>query len=169
MCIVRLADNHLSSHILHTETVQPEIEKFETRHTQKKSRVNTTFHDPPPPNESCIFYFAHLTFVYLHIFLQNVHNLVSFELRTEKSSTTTNTHTHTQTENASNIYMLIENHVLFGRNACDVNLPETEFSKQMLLMVKLFDYHHHKLSSVDKSRSQTTQTCTICSELTKLE
>lgn len=146
MCIVRLADNRLSSHILHTETVQPEIEKFETRHTQKKSRVNTTFHDPPPPNESCIFYFAHLTFVYLHIFLQNVHNLVSFELRTEKKQ---HNNKHTLRQKMLRIYMLIENHVLFGRNACDVNLPETEFSKQMLLMVKLFDYHHHKLSSVD--------------------
>lgn len=67
----------------------------------------------------------------------------------KKSSTTTNTHTHTLRQKMLRIYMLIENHVLFGRNACDVNLPETEFSKQMLLMVKLFDYHHHKLSSVD--------------------
>lgn len=117
MCIVRLADNHLSSHILHTETVQPEIEKFETRHTQKKSRVNTTFHDPPPPNESCIFYFAHLTFVYLHIFLQNVHNLVSFELRTEKKQHN-NKHTHTHSDRKCFEYIYVNRKSRFVRQKC---------------------------------------------------
>lgn len=72
-----------------------------------------------------------------------------FRVEDRKKAAQQQTHTHTLRQKMLRIYMLIENHVLFGRNACDVNLPETEFSKQMLLMVKLFDYHHHKLSSVD--------------------